>query len=294
MAHYENKALFRLCKHSKWIDAAQLLDQLAHAEAVRQASWTSSHGTTCAAFAVTRGGPLSLISRLLKIGGVQVLRATAHNSPPSTLSGVTILRAAANFSNYPAVFRLLIREAPDLVVATDSHGDTPLTALQKYHLERSNHAELLSLTRNCVAAYERKDYFTLIRQCGISRPLAAALKPQVTVWLALLRHRDDPSFVVSAGTTIVVSLLSRLYDHERGIVREIMEYIGPNADYEANWMENELIALRQTNATHAATIASLQQLQQTNATLAATNFSQQQTIAHLAGPSAPNKRSKPN
>ena len=290
MAHYENKALFRLCKHSKWIDAAQLLDQLAHAEAVRQASWTSSHGTTCAAFAVTRGGPLSLISRLLKIGGVQVLRATAHNSPPSTLSGVTILRAAANFSNYPAVFRLLIREAPDLVVATDSHGDTPLTALQKYHLERSNHAELLSLTRNCVAAYERKDYFTLIRQCGISRPLAAALKPQVTVWLALLRHRDDPSFVVSAGTTIVVSLLSRLYDHERGIVREIMSYIGSNAAplEDESWKMNELLKLTRQNAEMQQTIATQATM---IASLTQTINSQQQTIAYLA---ASNKRSRPN
>ena len=200
------------------------------------------------------------------------------------------------------MFRLLISEGPRILVNECSRGRTPLGAVETLNLERSNHAELLSLTRNCVAAYERKDFFSLIRHCGMSRPLAVELAPQVTVWLSLLRHRDDPSIVVSADTTFVVSLLSRLYYHERGIVREIMEYIGPNAaDCEANWMENELIALRQQAAeqlelrqaiaTQAATNTSQQQ---TIVTLVATIATQAATIAHLAGPSAPNKRSKPN
>jgi len=250
---------------------------------------------------VQKDGPLPLIARMLKLGGEQGLRATITSHPPSTLSDMTTLRIAAYY-NDPAVFRLLIRSAPDLLVAAASNGYNPLWVLEHYNVDRSNHAELLSLTRNCVAAYERKDFFSLIRHCGMSRPLAVELAPQVTVWLSLLRHRDDPSIVVSADTTFVVSLLSRLYYHERGIVREIMEYIGPNAaDCEANWMENELIALRQQAAeqlelrqaiaTQAATNTSQQQ---TIVTLVATIATQAATIAHLAGPAVPNKRSKPS
>jgi len=201
----DDEYLYRLCFADKWDEASDYLDGLSRAEAVRQTQCTLSEGWTCASCAAQKDAPLQLTARLLKLGGEQVLRVTVIPPPPSTLSGITILHTAAANSNDPAVFRLLISSAPDLLVAAESKGYTPLVLLELCNVGHSNHAELLSLTLNCVAAYERKDFFSLIRHCGMSRPLAVALAPHVTVWLPLLRHRDDPSIVVSADTTVALA-----------------------------------------------------------------------------------------
>ena len=102
----------------------------------------------------------------------------------------------------------------------------------------------------------------------------------------LLRHRATPSILVSPNTTIVISLLSRLYDHERGIVRYIMEFVGRNASppewlwqlHELVKMQRQLVVKDETNVTQADPIRSLTQ-----------------TIAHLtasATAASSNKRPK--
>ena len=109
----------------------------------------------------------------------------------------------------------------------------------------------------------------------------------------LLRHRATPSILVSPNTTIVISLLSRLYDHERGIVRYIMEFVGRNASppewlwqlHELVKMQRQLVVKDETNAT----------LAQTNVTQADPIRSLTQTIAHLtasATAASSNKRPK--
>ena len=127
--------------------------------------------------------------------------------------------------------------------------------------------------RDCTAACTRQDregYYTLARLCGDSVPLYDLIKNQSdTVWLSLLRHRANPATVVSASTAIVVSLLNRICDHEKGIVRIIMQFLGPNvADYDGDrWMMDELLTLTRQLKVKTLTLS--------NAAL----------IAHLAAPS---------
>ena len=117
--------------------------------------------------------------------------------------------------------------------------------------------------------------------------------------MSLLRHRADPSIIVSPSATIVLSLLSRIYDRERGLVRHIMEYIGPNAasPEDEGWQMDELRKLTRQNAEAQQTIAAQQQ---TIATQATAKASLTQTVASLVArlpptPSSPssNKRSRP-
>jgi len=159
--------IYSILVDSDWADANTHLDVLTHAQAVQQAQYLHSEGWTCASAVASRNGPLQLIKRSLELGGEKVLRATVW----ANTSGISILQIAASWSNDPAVFRLLISKAPNLQSAKAAD---PFTILTHQHLDRSNHAELLTLTRNCVAAYERKDFFSLIRHCRMSHPLRPA------------------------------------------------------------------------------------------------------------------------
>ena len=167
------------------------------------------------------------------------------------------MRRAALQHNDPATFSLLIRKAPHMLVAKTSTGNTALDVLELLNPDRSNHAELLSLTHACTAAYKRSKIFSLTRHCGISTPLADLLKPHVAIWLSLLRHRADPIIVVSPSTTRVVQMLSRLYNHERGVLRDIMEYVVPNAASleDEDWQLDELTKLTRSLATKNETLA---------------------------------------
>jgi len=82
------------------------------------------------------------------------------------------------------------------------------------------------------------------------------------------------------------SLLSNIYDREPGLVRHIMEYVGPNAapPEDEGWQMDKLTKLTKANAAKDETIASLKAR---NAAIVANNTaltqsvaSQQQTIAN--------------
>ena len=125
-------------------------------------------------------------------------------------------------------------------------------------------------------------------------PLYDLIKSQSDiVWLSQLRHRANPSIVVSASTVIVVSLLSCIYDSAQGVVRIIMQFLGPNAaDCEGGrWMLDELLALTRQLKVKEETIAAKDE---TVAALTQNNNSLTQTIAHITAPATSNKRSKPS
>ena len=279
----EANSLCRHCLLAAWDEADLRMDTLTEDELFEEATWADDRGWTCVAYIVFSCGPLSLLERVLQVTGTDVLATTVSSNSMTT--GVSILDMAATCSNDPAVFRLVIRSAPRMLVAEDSHGFTPLLALKVLRPDRSNHAELFSLMRDCVAAYKGGNIFALIRLCGISTPLADLLNPRIAIWASLLRHHADPSIVVSPSATIVLSLLSRIYDRERGLVRHILEYIGPNSapPEDEGWQMDELTKLTRANAAKDEALAAQQQtiasLMASNAALVANNTSQQQTIA---------------
>jgi len=204
------------------------------------------------------------------------------------ITGISVLWFAAESDNNPAVFRLLIRKGPHMLVAEDGDGYTPLDVLEQTHVDRINHAELLSLTHACTAAFKRTDIFSLIRHCGISTPLADLLKPHVHLVVAAPpprrpEHRRLPQYDPRSRPALppVRPQARRAARHhgvhrpERGVLPEAMEYVGPNEaspEYEG-WQMDELTALSRQNAELHLTVASLTltvtSLTKTNASLLA-------------------------
>jgi hypothetical protein len=175
--------------------------------------------------------------------------------------------------------------------AQDDCGNTPLDCADQ------DHPELVQFLASASFLSTKKDYHGLIELCGRSSPFLDrrfALCMRTTFMFCLVQTKK----IQNGGDYAGITLTSRIYDHEKGVVRHILSYVGANqgAAYDQQVLYHKALLaissqqqsnaelvqtiaeLRQTNASQQQTISS-QQL--TNASQQQINASQQQTIAEL-------------
>ena len=110
---------------------------------------------------------------------------------------------------------LLLRnddDATPLLYAINGHADEPVVAL----------------LQAATAAYELRDYPALISLCGPPSVLSHlhSLSLRTATMLSLLRHHRTLHHPLPPcpTTSTAINLLTSLYDHEQGIVRDIFSY----------------------------------------------------------------------
>ncbi len=211
-----------------------------------------------------------------------------------TASGRAALYAAVVVGNLDSVKCLVSRGCT--IDAQDDCGNTPLDCADQ------DHPELVQFLASASFLSTKKDYHGLIELCGRSSPFLDrrfALCMRTTFMFCLVQTKKiQNGGDVAPSDYAGITLTSRIYDHEKDVVRHILPYVGANqgAAYDQQVLHHKALLaissqqqsnaelvqtiaeLRQTNASQQQTISS-QQL--TNASQQQINASQQQTIAEL-------------
>ena len=227
---------FDFCERNKYREAEECLPHWNDAVARRLVLYCDRHGNN--AMSISDRMPPRLAEQIMKIANYDSrLTTTTHNK-----TGHVVSTLICPIIHDLAVIKLMIRANPKaLIIPSASTGKTPLqthlhtcsTQTLRSHRGNSVPAQVETLYVEATVACQRRDYAGLIALCGGTSPTLShllKLSCYATTMLCISRFNSLSSLPIStcAVTTAVVALLSRIYDREKGIIREIITYLGPN------------------------------------------------------------------
>jgi len=217
----DDLSLYVLCCRKSWDKVLARIKKLPTQAAIDELFSQDELGCTVLARASIHKAPVEVLESMLA-----KLDASKRNI--LVIADIDLclpLHTIAQYHLDPAAIKLLVSHHPPALLAKTEVDQTP----QDCAIEHNESPAVVALLHELTPSYEIRDYPALITFCDPSPVLIHlhSLSLRSAAMLCLERIKTTPVPPPACPTTVTaIYLLSEIYDHEKGIVREIFSYLG--------------------------------------------------------------------
>jgi len=234
-AHTEDSlSLDVLCFRKDWPAVQSRLHRLRARAAVDEIFAQDGNGGTALARAVADEAPLAVLESMIVVSGMDGEKRNILDI--ATIDGCLPLHLAALFRFDQGVIELLVRNYPRGLLAETVNGQTPGHfanvcdgAAADVDVAYEDVFRKKTMMKQLESAYSRRDYLQLMTICATSPTLIRLHSYSLRVATMACVERtiamqEKPK--VDEVTKKVVWLLQSILEREKGIVRDILSYLG--------------------------------------------------------------------